>query len=112
MESIPQTIELRPFANGSQFADWQSCNCDRCTKSGDAGEIGSSQCEIFEALWNADMDQGQVSEDIARRMGLIGNETRYVWPCTEVEWTQAWLDERSRQLGYADYEAYQQANQS
>lgn len=104
--TIPQDIRFRPFANGSQFGDWMASNCDRCTKSGDGGEAGSSHCEIFEALWDADCDDGRISEDIARRMAYLGNETRYVWPCSEVEWTPAYLEEWARKHGYANFAQY------
>lgn len=107
MGSIAQDIGFRPFANGSQFADWEASNCDRCTKSGDGGERGSSQCEIFEALWDADCTDGRITPDIARRMAFIGNETRYVWPCSEVEWTPAYLNEWARKRGYPDFAAWQ-----
>jgi hypothetical protein len=80
----------RPFSNGGQFMDWCASNCDRCVKSfNDGGE-----CDIEEALFIASIDDGTVSEDIARRMGYLKPDGTtsgaYGWPCTEVEWTEDW----------------------
>ncbi len=84
----------RPFSNGTQFQDWNYANCERCVKSDAATKDGQSKCEIFNALWNTYLGSGDISEDIAKRMGYLeedGEETgRYCWPCNEVEWTPEW----------------------
>ncbi len=86
-------ITYRPFSNGSQAADWFGSNCDRCVKSGDAGEAGSSACTIFEAIHDAASEDGTVSPEMAERMGLIENKGKYVWMCNEVEWSQEWMEQ-------------------
>jgi hypothetical protein len=88
---------MRPFSCGSQFADWTSSNCDRCTKAADDKLDGQAACTIELALWNAYFGSGEVTPDIARRMGATPeNEGRYVWPCGEVEWTEEWKAEYRR----------------
>lgn len=77
------TNDVYLFSNGLQYADWSANNCDRCAKAGDPGEAGSSQCEIFEAIHDAAMDDGSVTNDIARRSGFLEGLHAYVWPCRE-----------------------------
>lgn len=84
----------RPFANGSQYADWEASNCVRCTQYAEEDPT----CPIMYALALACLDDGTVDEDIARRMGYLNddgtdNALRYGWPCREVEWTEAWKAE-------------------
>lgn len=74
--------KMSPFSNGSQFEDWCASNCDRCQKQG--------KCPIEGDLFIAFFGDGMVSEETARRMGRLDNNGKYVWPCTEVEWTEAW----------------------
>jgi hypothetical protein len=85
---------IRPFANGSQFADWTGCNCDRCTKGAHLlGPDDWPTCEIELALGEAYLGDGKVTADIARRMGQTEHEGRYVWPCGEANWTEEWKAE-------------------
>jgi hypothetical protein len=74
--------EHRPFYCGTQGADWRESNCGNCHRSAD--------CEILTALDDAYCGTGEVSEEIARRMGylLADGSTkllRYGWRCTELE---------------------------
>jgi hypothetical protein len=85
-------VSIQPFANGSQYMDWQECNCCRCEKYTEDG----SGCEIDAALGEASWSDGEVSDKIATRMGYPGAAMRYVWPCTEVVWTEAWKAEYRR----------------
>lgn len=81
----------RPFANGSQFADWEATNCERCAK-------GDDKCPFQEALWMAYFDAGTITADTARAIGYLhDNDTldeRYVWPCAVVEWAEWWKRKR------------------
>ena len=82
----------RPFHCGSQFGDWVASNCDRCTKDpcGEGDDHKFGRCDIADALAHAFFGDGEVSEDIAKRMNLPGNEKALVWMCNEVEWTEEW----------------------
>jgi hypothetical protein len=83
-----------PFANGSQFSDWQASNCERCKKYNEDMLVDDPNiCEIDLALLGAYLDDGQVEKDIAQRMGFIDNREKYNWKCTEVDWTDAWKKE-------------------
>jgi hypothetical protein len=58
------------------------------------------RCEILAALYEAEMEDGTVSDEIRARMGANQNEDRYCWPCNEVEWTDEWKAEfRRRRQG-------------
>jgi len=87
------------FSNGTQFMDWQGSNCCRCKKS---VEVWGSPddwptCPIEEAILLASIDDGTLSPEMAARAGY-SDETKlsYVWPCTEVEWTEEWKAEYLR----------------
>ena len=91
----------QPFSCGTQGGDWRSANCDRCTKSwenngGPEGSNAHGPCEIDNALADAFMDDGSVSENIARRMGYLDHKGRFQWMCPEVEWTPEWIAESER----------------
>lgn len=83
---VPQ---YRPFSDSGQAGNWFTSNCDCCVFGNANRETGA--CDIEQALALAYLDDGAVSEDIAQRMGYLKPDgTRngaYVWPCTEVEWT-------------------------
>ncbi len=77
---------IRLFANGSQDADWQRVNCERCTKWGE-----DPICDLDEALLVACWNDGTVSAEIARRVGWTDTDPpRYVWPCSERVFTPEW----------------------
>lgn len=84
-----QTLQMiRPFANGTQFADWSAANCDRCRKGIDnIGQPGDWPiCDIESALTYAYIGDGMVAPEIARRMGRSnGYLQEYVWACTELD---------------------------
>lgn len=82
------TDRIYIFSNGSQYADWQASNCERCKKI--------EQCEIWFALDDALWDDGTVSQEIAKRAGYDAD--RYLWPCGEVEWTEEWKTEHKRMI--------------
>lgn len=83
---------IRPFSNGSQYMDWETSNCERC-KKGIINEL-EYRCPIQKALSIAYIGDGQISDIMAKRMG-ISKETvnTDVWPCGEVEWTEEWKKE-------------------
>lgn len=80
------------FSSGSQYSDWVSSNCERCTKY---NKEGVSDCEIETALLCAYFDDGKVAPDIAERAGANEEENagRYIWQCSEVDWTDEWKAE-------------------
>lgn len=84
-------MNYRPFSNGCQAGDWEASNCERCTKYSDEPE---TMCPIMYAITLAYIGTGEVSEDMARRIGYLkadgSTDGRYAWPCTEVEWTPEW----------------------
>lgn len=80
-----QAVQIHPFSNGTQYMDWVATNCDRCAKV--------ENCEIADALADACCSSGEVSEEIARRMGYFAHHGHVNWPCGEVEWTEAWKAE-------------------
>lgn len=68
--------KLRPFANGSECADWMRRNCDHCTRV---------DCKMADAIAEGTIT-GVVPVTLARRYGprgLAGPEARTVWqlPC-------------------------------
>ena len=85
LDNVPQQQEppgIKPFACGTQFGDWTTANCERCTKGASPGKWPT--CTIETALLEAYFDNGRITEDIARRMGWEpGN--RYNWRCGEFE---------------------------
>ena len=74
---------MRPFHNGSQFADWRILNCDSCKRSVDNKKSGGS-CDIEEALDVACLTDGNVSNEIGVRMGAT-DPIAYTWKCPEYE---------------------------
>ena len=83
--------KVRPFHCGSQYADWEASNCERCTQ-----EVS---CDIRRTLLWAYFDDGYVPEEIGRRMGYDGSAPlRYSWPCSEVEWTEEWKAEYNKRF--------------
>lgn len=83
---------FRPFSNGTQYLDWETSNCSRCTKTLERHD-GYFICSIEAALNAAMFDDGTISESIAKRMGYLNNRDAYSWPCGEVEWTAEWQAE-------------------
>ena len=82
-----------PFHCGSQFYDWVEPNCCRCTKARTANN-GKHVCEIEKAIFESRCNHGDVSEDIAERMGYLDHSPprqdgfSYTWPCGEWEPTE------------------------
>lgn len=80
--------EVRPFSTGSQFADWEERNCNRCTKSyinNASATEGEGPCDIDNALTVAYIADGLVLHDIAVRMGWEPGWKNYTWDCPERE---------------------------
>lgn len=79
---------IRPFSNGTQYADWLARNCDQCRKGIDnIGQPGDWPiCDIESALTYAYGGDGAVTPEIARRMGRSnGYPQGYVWTCAELD---------------------------
>ena len=84
---------MRPFSSGGQFGDWTSSNCDRCTKGAHRLEpTAMPDCPLELALGEAYIGDGNITDEIAERMGC--DPGLYGWQCTEWEPTAAW--EKSR----------------
>lgn len=75
-----------PFSNGTQYMDWQESNCCTCAKYRPDETDEEKCCPIEYALSFAAIDDGSVTDEIARRMGYKpGPPFYYVWECTERE---------------------------
>ena len=77
---------VRPFSNGTQFADWTGWNCDLCRKGENPDAI--PDCDIALALGEGYWGDGTVTPEIARRMGYYeahaeGEYPAYNWRCPE-----------------------------
>jgi hypothetical protein len=77
-------IRVRPFHCGSQYADWESRNCDNCTKGLKIGRA-RFRCPLQKAITIAYWDDGTVSEDIADRIGVPKAGDRWGWRCPEFD---------------------------
>ena len=87
---------VRPFHAGTQYLTWENANCCRCEKYSD----DASACDLMYALAVACLDDGTVSDDVARRIGYIeGPPFYYCWMCSEVKWTDEWIAEVNAQSG-------------
>jgi hypothetical protein len=79
---------ISPFSCGSQMGDWETKNCANCHLQGyyrdEQRNDWAWRCDIQKAIGESYIGDGTVSEDIARRMGAIDNETRYGWRCNEL----------------------------
>lgn len=78
---------VRPFSCGTQYADWQESNCERCAKGVDwDAPFPDSKCDLERALSRASVGDGTISADVARRIALpLAAPGPYVWPCGELE---------------------------
>ncbi len=76
---------VRPFSCGSQFADWESLNCDRCVIGYD-NENGAFRCDLQEAIGLAHIGDGTISATEAKSIGHAEAHKDegypYGWPCT------------------------------
>lgn len=62
MNAIPS---YRPFSNGTEFMDWISSNCDRCTKGPAIGHCGPNEkCDIENAFALASIAGGTIKDEI------------------------------------------------
>lgn len=73
-------MSIRPFWCGAQRAEWQERNCENCCKY---DYKNPSKCNIDNALLVAFFGKGEVSDEIAQRMGY--NDNLYTWDCPERE---------------------------
>lgn len=94
---------VRPFANAIQFLDWTAANCERCKKATWYGDQWN--CDIQKALDLASVSSGEITPQIAMRMGYDPQQMLYNWPCTEVEWTEEWKAEWKKRHDRANGES-------
>ncbi len=91
---------MTPFYCGSQYSDWKESNCNRCKKgieNIDPDGVEMPTCEIELAILDAYMGDGEVTDEIAKRMDATPeNMDEEVWMCGEVEWTDEWIKESER----------------
>lgn len=73
----------KPFYCGTQYVDWQGRNCDKCRKFRYEGPADPKNCAIDYALGMAFWKDGQVSDEIAKRMGVPDDVRIYTWDCPE-----------------------------
>lgn len=78
-------MSVRPFSSGSQYENWSDANCGGCTKSDYPDELREPPCPLELALLEACFGDGEVSDDVASRMGATENRGRYCWRCKERE---------------------------
>jgi hypothetical protein len=98
--NVIEDVRVRPFSCGSQGADWQASNCNRCKKRiPDDGDYTQFKCEIQKSLGDAYMTDGTVSAEIGRRMGY--DRQFYGWQCPEVDWSAEWIAECKRRRTWA-----------
>lgn len=92
------------FSCGSQYDDWTSSNCDRCTKGWRVVNPDEPMaCDIQEALLVACFEDGTVSPEVAARMGVSeATKGRYNWCCGEVDWTPEWKAEYTARLSMGE----------
>lgn len=77
MSTHPNT----PFYCGTQRLDWKCYNCDFCTKR--YTDEDKWRCDLEKAIDSSFMDDGSVSDETARRMGLPEDCRVYNWRCPE-----------------------------
>ena len=91
---------IRPFSNGSQYEAWCNSNCDRCTKGLHLLQPEGSwpTCDIEGALIEAYVDDGNVTPEIAGRMGYYDVEQpAYGWKCREYDATEDYIAQWKRE---------------
>ncbi len=71
-----------PFSSGTQYLDWRRRNCDRCKKDYNF-ETHTENCDLEGAISFAAIDSGEIADNIAKRIGLPGNELSLTWNCPE-----------------------------
>lgn len=62
---------MRPFSNGTEVSFFFEMNCDGCKKSStDYGDPDAGQCELQNALFDAQGGDGKIPLTIAKRIGF------------------------------------------
>jgi len=89
----------RPFSSGSQYDDWTSSNCDRCTKGYHLQPDGEwPNCKIEGALLKAYFGSGEIDDEIAELMGYNSVEQpAYGWKCNEYDATPDYIAQWKRE---------------
>ena len=81
------------FCSGTQYADWQGANCDRCTK-GNGDDLPT--CPLALAIFEEYSGFGEVSTELRER--IKPQSDRYNWPCGEWEASEEWKAEFERRM--------------
>ena len=80
---------MRPFSSGSQYENWSDQNCGECARSNYPDPLPEPPCPLELALLEACFDDGQVSNDVAERIGALDARpprregSLYCWRCKE-----------------------------
>lgn len=102
--------KIHPFSTGSQYADWEDKNCFDCWKYRPK-RSGGNGCVLSNALAEACIGEGTITQKIADRIGYDPNANDYTWDCPERERTKPaacngygrhWFSARARANGTGD----------
>lgn len=72
--------KYKPFWSGSQSADWIAKNCGTCKKGFDNNR-NRFRCDWEMALCIASIEDGQVTEEVAKAIGYLDQKEGYIWEC-------------------------------
>ena len=105
---------VRPFSNGFEYEVWQEANCERCVKAqtydADTGIYGPFTCDIEEAVALACIGSGEITAEIAARMGWsVVNIAVLGWPCGEFVPLDEPTDVMLRRTGAVELPLFEEA---
>ena len=72
--------KYKPFAIGSQYAEWTTKNCGSCKKGYDE-KRNKFRCDYECTLAYAYCDDGQITEEMAKSIGYLDNKDCIIWEC-------------------------------
>ena len=78
--SLHMAKKYKPFSTRDFFSEWSSRNCGTCKKGWEERRL-IFRCEWQRALNVAMVDDGQITEEVARAIGLLDNKGCTIWEC-------------------------------
>ena len=75
-----QPVTYKPFATRNQLADWVARNCDSCKKGYDNKQC-RYRCGWELALCKASITDMQITQEVAKEIGMLENEGCDLWEC-------------------------------
>jgi len=81
-------MSMIPFSNGTEFMNFREINCWKCKKDYDERIMKQGiniLCDIEQALSEASVGDGTISDDIAKRVGLDVDYKDWDGKCLEFE---------------------------